>query len=428
MIQDIFPGPAGHEFAAFLEQKPRVIYAGFDPTAESLHIGNLLIIMPLLHALRAGHQVIALVGGATARIGDPSGKTIERPLIPNETVQKNLSGVTNNLKAVFANHAKLMGETSNHDLVSNVKFVDNYDWYKDLNILDFLQTTGRHFRLGRMLTRKVVKDRIDSEEGLSLTEFSYQTFQAYDWLHLFDKYGCTVQLGGSDQMGNIHAGHELIQRMRSSCVYGITMPLITSEKGEKLGKTAGTPMWLSESKTSCFDMFQYFLRLPDSQVEKMLKLFSFYSEAEIRDILNKHTRAPEKRSAQTKLAEHVTLLVHGEVGLEKALNATRVLYDSDVSTLAKCSADELRTIFEQADSVQLLFTPGLTLVDFALKVGCFRTEKDALRIIGAGGFYVNQVRRQNPEEVVMPGNHILPNETSLVRVGKRNYYIVEWSL
>ena len=255
-------------------------------------------------------------------------------------------------------------------------------------------------------------------------------FQAYDWYHLYKAHGCTVQLGGSDQMGNITAGFDLVNKACDTRVYGVTLPLVTSESGDKLGKSAGDTLWLNEDKTSCFDLYQYFLRQKDADVERLLNLFSFLPRAEIAELMKRHHAAPEKRVPHRKLAEQVTLLVHGVGGLELAQKTTDVLYGAEPSeALAVLSPEEMRKVFGgQADYVRLLFSAGLCLTDFAMKIGCFKSEADAARIIEAGGFYVNQVRRRNAEEVVMPGTHVLPNQTTLVRVGKKNFYIIEWTM
>jgi tyrosyl-tRNA synthetase len=274
IIADMFPHEAGNELAAHLDSSTRTVYAGFDPTADSLHLGNLLVLNALLHSLRAGHNVIALIGGATAMIGDPSGKNEERPEMSGSQVANNVRGITDDLKRIFENHAKFF---SGGRELSDARIVDNNDWYKERNLLHFLSTTGRHFRLGRMMARDSVKKRIESGDGISLTEFSYQVFQAYDWYHLNRAFQCTVQFGGSDQMGNMTAGYDLCSRALDLTVYSVTLPLVTSESGEKLGKTAGASVWLSEERTSCFD----FYRRHDNEIEKMLKLFSFCSDSEI---------------------------------------------------------------------------------------------------------------------------------------------------
>ena len=305
--------------------------------------------------------------------------------------------------------------------------MDNSDWYRQMNIIDFLSSVGRNLRMGRMLGRTSVKSRIESEVGLSLTEFTYQAFQAYDWLHLLQSRGCNIQIGGKDQLGNIVAGQEMISKEVHKDVWGVTIPLIVNEEGSKFGKSAGAPVWLDSNLTSPFTLYQFLLRLPDSQVEAMLRYFTFLQPQEIEDIVERHQEHPEKRGAQTCLAKNVTLLVHGQSGLDLAMKTTNILYNQDLNTLAKLSLEEARDVFSGAHFIQRIFSPGLTVLEMANKIGCFRTEKDAIRIIRAGGFSVNMVRIENTEEILTHGKHIMANGLTIVRVGKKNYYIVEWT-
>ncbi len=252
-----------------------------------------------------------------------------------------------------------------------------------------------------------------------------------DWLRLLDEHECTMQVGGSDQMGNIRMGKELVHRVRhGSEIYGFTVPLVTTDKGAKIGKSAGgDAIWLSAHKTSPFDLYQYFVRVADKDVERLLKLFTFMPLNEVDDLVRKHMSSPEKLRAQKRLAEHVTKLVHGETAVKEAQAATRVLYEGDMQALGELSLAQVRSVFSSnAAFVRLLFEAGMTMLDLSMKAGCFRTEKDAARVIGAGGFYVNQMKVSNTEEIVNPEMHFLPNDSMLLRVGKRNYFIVEWML
>jgi len=278
-----------------------------------------------------------------------------------------------------------------------------------------------------MLSRQSVKSRLESDQGLSFTEFAYQTFQAYDWLQLYQEKECMIQVGGSDQMGNLAAGQELISRVHGKQVYGVTMPLVVSEGGEKLGKSDGAPVWLNPAKTSPFSFYQYFIRLPDSQMHQMLTFFTFLQQKEIEKLMEKHQRDPENRLAQAKLASCLTLLVHGQEGLDMAKKTTDILYGNDLNKMASLSLDETRKVFEGAAYLQRLFRPGMTVLEMAEKVSCFKSHRDAVRIIEAGGFYINQVRVNDTEEVIVPGIHIMDNKLTVVRVGKKNYYILEWT-
>lgn len=327
-----------------------------------------------------------------------------------------------------------------------LKILNNEDWYRNQNLVEFISTYGRNFRIGQMISRTSVQSRLQSESGMSFTEFTYQIFQAYDWYHLYKNHGCKFQLGGSDQTGNIMTGHEFISRMEKKPVFGLTLPLVTTEEGDKFGKSAGNAIWLNESKTSPFAMYQFFIRTPDSEVERLLKLFTFLPVEEINLLVEKHKQVPELREAQKKLAQHVTLLVHGASGLETAENVTNALYNGSVEALGNLSTEDVRKTFAGATFTEILAETGLTLLDVAMKVKCFPTEckqfyeylscnmihfnfvfiADAMRIITAGGFYVNQSRATNTSEVISPGVHILKNGITLLRVGKKNYYIVQW--
>ena len=476
-IQDVFPLGSASDIAEWLKSGSRTIYAGFDPTANSLHIGNLLVIMAMLHAQRAGHRVLALVGGATAKIGDPSGKTSERPLLEDEIIAKNVLGITENLERVFNNHSEIVnGERQQQPIVSSdmfpVQILNNDTWYREISLIDFLRTAGRQFRMGKLLSRDSVKTRLatgdtkdggkpDPDGGLSFTEFSYQLFQAYDWFYLRSHHDCSIQLGGSDQMGNIATGHDFITRhdkfkekndtivskksgpspelkrkTNDLPAYGILLPLVTSESGEKFGKSESgqSRVWLSADKTTAFDFYQFFFRLPDSQIEKMLYFYTLLPPTEIKDLMSLHSRESEKRHPQKKLAEFLTRLVHGTKGLSLAVKTTDILFtkgysDEDMhKKLSSLSQDEMATIFSQANHQRLLFTQGISVIDLALKLGCFKKEKDAVRIITAGGFYINQTRKTNIDELIMLGIHVLSNHLTLVRVGKKDYYVVEWTL
>ncbi|XP_023343931.1 tyrosine--tRNA ligase, mitochondrial-like [Eurytemora carolleeae] len=426
LIQDTFPNQKVSEFVRLLEKRSWGVYAGFDPTADSLHIGNLMVIMGLIHAQRSGHTPIALIGGATGQIGDPSGKSKERPSLDLSILSSNILGIKYDLVNIFNNHKEYLWRPEAGEL-KELEIVNNEDWYQNMNIIEFLGTIGRHFRVGTMLGKHSVKSRLNSDDGISLTEFTYQTFQAYDWMKLYKDSDSLIQIGGSDQLGNISAGQELISRALDKQVLGITVPLMVSESGNKFGKSSGTPVWLNSGKTSSFEVYQFMLRRPDSELEKLLKYFTFLPLGEIENTLRKHEKNPESRYGQEKLAENLTLLLHGEAGLTSAVRATNVIYNNDISELAKLSLSDTRDLFKQADYIQKLYTPGLSILDFALSIGCFKTERDALRIISAGGFYLNQSRSMNPDEILVHGIHILDNNLSMVRVGKKNYYIVEWT-
>ncbi|XP_059045377.1 tyrosine--tRNA ligase, mitochondrial isoform X2 [Achroia grisella] len=425
LYNDIFPNTAASEITNLLNKSPQCVYAGFDPTASSLHVGNLLVIINLLHWQRGGHNVIALLGGATGYIGDPSGRSTDRVALQSGVIQENIASIKKNLEVVFENHHKYIWP-KHEDELKPLRIVNNETWYRDINSIQFVSDIGRNFRMGTMLLKQSVQTRINSQIGMSFTEFAYQIFQAYDWLHLLKEYDCRFQIGGSDQMGNISAGHELISRTAKKNVYGLTLPLVTTEEGDKFGKSAGNAIWLDPQKTSPFSLYQYFVRTKDSEVERLLKLFTFYSSGEIKDIMYKHKQHPEQRYPQTCLADQLTTLVHGEEGLAKALKTTDAIYSKDVKSLVGLSPDDLEQMFQGAPVVTLMLSPGITILELGLKAKCFSTESDAMRIIQAGGFYINHQRMKKIDEIVTESAHILPNLMSLLRVGKRNYYIVKW--
>ncbi|KAK4025619.1 tyrosine--tRNA ligase, mitochondrial-like [Daphnia magna] len=425
LLQDIFPPPSLN--LQKLLSQPQCFYAGFDPTADSLHIGNLLVLMTMLHCQRAGHQLIALIGGATALIGDPSGKASERIALPEGKVRDNADVIAENITRIFQNHQKYIWEKNRDpNRLKPVKLVNNADWYNNVSITKFLSTAGRHFRVGAMLSRNSVQSRINSEAGISFTEFSYQVLQGYDWLHLLQTYKCRFQIGGSDQMGNIVSGHELISRMGLDEVFGLTIPLVTNEEGSKLGKTAGNAVWITPSKTSPFELYQFFMRVKDSEVEQLLKLFTFFSTEEISQIMEKQTAKPESRIAHRKLAQQVTLLVHGENGLQSAERITAALYSKSADSLAQLQPNELSETFRGATMVDILLEPATSVLDMVMKANCFANENDARRIILAGGLHINQVKCTDYTEILSLGRHILPNGISLIRVGKKHHYIVKW--
>lgn len=424
LYEDIFPSICVDDIKKLWKRAPQCVYAGFDPTAESLHIGNLLILMNLLHWQRCGHQVIILLGGATGLIGDPSYRTSERAEIEQVVVHENLKSIERDIRNIITNHETYFCNNINHMIP--VKILNNLEWYQNMNLLSFIKEVGNYFRMGAMLGRASVQSRLHSDTGMSFTEFSYPVFQGYDWLHLQRTYNCNFQIGGQDQMGNIVAGYDLITKYIKKQVYGLTLPLVTAEGGKKFGKSTGNAVWLSPSKSSSFQLYQYFIRTHDTDVEKFLQFFTFIPLDYIKFIVKQHSEAPELRKAQRILAEKVTLLVHGEEGLAAAKRASGILYDRSIESLSRTSANELTQLLEGATVVELFSEPGITVYDLAMKAKCFGKESDARRIISAGGFYINYQTAKNMDEVIVPGIHILSNNVTLLRVGKKTYHIVRW--
>ncbi|KAL0279680.1 UNVERIFIED_CONTAM: hypothetical protein PYX00_001183 [Menopon gallinae] len=425
MYADIFPGDSANEVSDLINKQPQTVYSGFDPTADSLHIGNLLVLMNLFHWQRGGHNVIILLGGATATVGDPSGKNSERKKLYKVEVEKNTKEIESLLKTIIDNHESLYARRLPNKL-KPITIVNNADWYENMSALEFLGDVGRNFRIGTMLGRQSVRDRMNSGDGMSFTEFSYQILQAYDWLHLYEHHNCRFQIGGNDQTGNIWAGFDLIQRIHNKRVFGLTVPLMTNEEGDKYGKSGGNAIWLSRLKTSAFQLYQFFIRTKDSEVQKLLMLYTFESVPRVLEIMKEHWKDPEKRLAQRFLAEEVVRLVHGEEGVLQAERITNALYNRSIEALQDLDVSDIQSAFEGATTVEMLLKPGTTLLDAALDAGCFKSEKDALRISSAGGFYINHQRASNLDEVVTPASHILPNNLTLMRVGRKHYYIVKW--
>ncbi|CAK7298954.1 Tyrosine--tRNA ligase, mitochondrial [Vulpes lagopus] len=402
---------------------PQTVYCGFDPTADSLHVGHLLALLGLFHFQRAGHNVIALVGGATARLGDPSGRTKEREALAPEQVRGNARALRRGLEAVVANHQRLF---ANGRPWGSFTVLDNAAWYQKRHLVDFLAAVGGHFRMGTLLSRVSVQARLQSAGGMSLAEFLYQVLQAYDFYYLFQQYGCRVQLGGSDQLGNIMSGYEFIHKLTGEDVFGITVPLVTSTTGAKLGKSAGNAVWLNREKTSPFELYQFFVRQQDNLVERYLKLFTFLPLPEIDHIMQLHDKEPEKRGPQKRLAAEVTKLVHGQEGLDSAQRCTQALYHSSIDALEVMSDQELKELFKEASFSELVLDPGTSVLDICRKANAIPDGPRGYRMITEGGVSINHRQVTNPESVLVVGQHILKNGLSLLKIGKRNFYIIKW--
>jgi len=396
-------------------EAPLTIYAGFDPSSDSLQVGNFVTIMGLSHFQRCGHRVVALVGGATGMIGDPSGKSSERQLLTAEKVEENLVGIRENL-ARFLDF--------DHP-TAPAKIVNNHDWFASFTFVDFLRDVGKYFRMGAMLSKDSVRSRLDSEAGMSFTEFSYQLLQGYDFLHLLDNEGCTVQLGGSDQWGNITAGTDLIHRLREEEAYGITMPLICDSSGQKFGKSEGNAVYLDASKTSYFDFYQFFVRQDDADVIKLLKVFTFLPMEEIAQYAEKVANAPEKREAQIRLAEEMTRIVHGEEGLQIAQRSTAVLYGEAMDGL---HADELLAVFADVPSTELARDQvvGQPVINVAADAGLCKSRGEARRLAQSGGLNLNNNRVADIEQVVEDSD-IIDGSLLVLRSGKKRNHIVRVS-
>ena len=335
----------------------RSVYAGFDPTASSLHVGNLLMLLGLLHFQIAGHQPIALVGGATALIGDPSGKANERKRIDNPSLHSNQSKITRQLKMLLANgreYAKRRG----FEVEKEALIVDNNEWYRNMSLMEFMDSVGRYSRIGQMINKDSVKSRLQSEEGLSYTEFSYQLFQAHDFWHLFREKDCTIQIGGSDQYGNITSGLELIRKKgaslgitKSDVCFGLTFPLLTTDSGEKFGKSEGNAIYMDSEHVSVYDFYNYFRKIPDSQVETLLQYFTLLPKKVIESTMYEHKISPKRQIAQRLLAAEVTELVHGVIDAKIAVAKSNFLFDKD---LVEMKSPEIKHLFKDDENFTIL--------------------------------------------------------------------------
>ena len=402
--------------APTLEQRlrePIVVYAGFDPSSDSLQIGNFVTIMTLAHFQRQGHRVLAVAGGATGMIGDPSGKSAERNFLSAAQVEENLAGIRENLSRFL---------DFEHP-TAPARILNNNDWLRKFTVVDFLREAGRHFRMGSMLGRESVRARLNSENGMSYAEFSYQALQAYDFLHLYDACQCQLQLGGSDQWGNITAGIELIRRLRGVETFGLTFPLISDSAGRKFGKSEGNAVFLDARRTSPYAFYQFFLRVDDADVDRLLKVFTFLPLEEIETLKEKTAESPEQRLAQRRLAGDVTRMVHGESGLRQAQTATEALFGG---TLAGLSAGDLGAVFADAPSATL---PADTIVNrdvvsVAVAAGLCGGKGAARRLIAGGGLYLNNRRVEN-EQAVVSATDIIDGRMLVLRAGKKNYRLVQ---
>ena len=401
----------------WLAEKPRTLYVGFDPTADSLHVGHLVALMLLRRFQKAGHRPIALVGGATGMIGDPSGKSEERNLLSIETLRANVAGMEIQLRRFLDFECG-----SNSALL-----VNNYDWMGRFGYLEFLRDVGKHFPVNVMLAKDSVRARLErSDAGMSYTEFSYMLLQAYDFVTLNRQYGCELQAGGSDQWGNITAGIDLARRMHGVQLYGITCPLLTKSDGSKMGKTESGALWLSPDKTSPYRFYQYWINLDDADVGKCLRLFTDLDLPQILHLEQEHAVDPGRRSAQRKLADDLTQLVHGADGLAVARRATEIFFGAEISEL---SDKQLVGIFADVPSKEIersrLAGEGLSVVDALFEAGLAKSKGDARRTVTQGGAYVNNRRVDGLETRLGTGD--LASESILVlRSGKKSFAMLKF--
>ncbi len=393
-------------------ESPMTVYCGFDPSARSLQAGNLVSIMVLRRFQQAGHKVIALVGGATGLIGDPSGKSAERNMLTVGQVEENKKGIRENLSRIL-----------DFDGPNAAILVDNYDWYRGTSAIEFLRDIAINFRVPQMLAKESVKKRLEASEGaLTFTEFSYQILQGNDFLHLYDNYGCTLEVGGADQWGNITAGTDLVHRMRGKTAFGLTFPLLLDSSGKKFGKSEGNALFLNGEMTSVYDWYQYFLRSADADVIRYLKVFSMKSLDEIAELEKEMKARPEARIPQKALAEELTRLVHGEAGLKTALGATETLFGGSVEGK---SADELESVFKDVKSASLPKSEivGRSVYMVAAQAGMFRSNGEARRMAAQGGLSLNGARADDRR--VFAETDLVDGRVAVLRQGKRNNFLLK---
>lgn len=413
MIQDMMPGTE-EQFAKGMT----AAYIGFDPTADSLHIGSLVQIMILVHLQKAGHKPFALVGGATGMVGDPSGKSAERNLLDDQTLQHNLNGVKKQLEQFLDFNCG----------ANSAEMVNNYDWFKNMSFLDFIRDIGKHITVNYMMAKDSVKSRL--ETGMSFTEFSYQLVQGYDFYWLWKNKNCTVQLGGSDQWGNIVTGTELIRRKGAGEAFAVTTPLIKKADGTKFGKTEGGNVWLDKTKTSPYKFYQYWINASDEDASKYIRIFTLKTQQEIELLEKQHVEAPHLRLLQKELAKDITIRVHSVEDYEAAVNASEILFKKDEEALIALKAlseDLFNDIFDGVPQAEISLNEiknGLSIVDaLASKTNFLASNSEARRALKENAISVNKIKVG--EEKMLSSEDLIQGKYILIQKGKKNYYLIK---
>ena len=421
MIHDIIPGTEEQ-----LQKEMTTAYIGFDPTSDSLHIGSLVPIILLKHIYEAGHKPIALVGGATGMIGDPSGKSDERNLLNEETLASNVEGI----KKTLARFLDFNANTENAPIL-----VNNYDWMKDFSFIEFARDVGKRITVNYMMAKDSVKNRISGEtgSGMSFTEFTYQLIQGYDFYHLYKEYNCLLQMGGSDQWGNITTGAELVRRLsapQEAKAFAMTCPLITKADGSKFGKSEGGNIWLDPDKTSVYKFYQFWLNSTDEDAEKYIKIFTFLDEGTIENLIHEHKQTPHIRLLQKRLAEEVTIFVHGQEELEKAITASNILFGkSTAEDLKSLDEQTFLAVFEgvpQAKVSEADIVDGMDMIGaLAAKTNFLSSNGEARRALKENSISVNKSKVQ--EDYQLTSKDIIANKYILLQRGKKNYFLLKIS-
>jgi len=398
----------------WLLAKSRTVYVGFDPTSDSLHVGNLMPLLMLRRFQRAGHRPVALAGGATGMIGDPSGKSAERNLLSVDQLQQNLDRISGQLESIldFENGA------------TSALLVNNFDWMRQFNYLDFLRDIGKNFPVNVMLAKDSVKGRLErSDSGLSYTEFSYMLLQAYDFVHLHREHGCELQVGGSDQWGNITAGIDLARRMDSVQLFGLTCPLLTKSDGSKMGKTETGSVWLSPEKTSPYAFYQYWINVADDDAGTCLRFLTEVEAEEVNSLDEKRRDEPHGRDTQRRLAEAVTRLVHGDSGLEAAQRATGIFFGAEITDWSDAMLLEVFTDVPCCEVSKSELEGGLTVVDAFVRGGLVKSKSDARRLLKQGGLYVNN-RRVEEADATLTLTDLASETVIVLRSGRKKYALL----
>lgn len=416
MIQEIMPGTEEQ-----LQKELTAGYVGIDPTADSLHIGHLVGVMMLKHLQRAGHKPIALIGGATGMIGDPSMKSAERKLLDEETLRKNQAGIKKQLE-------KFLDFDS--DAPNAAELVNNYDWMKEFTFLDFIRDIGKHLTVNYMMAKDSVRKRLSSEskEGMSFTEFSYQLLQGYDFLHLYQEKNCRLQMGGSDQWGNITTGSELIRRTIGGEAFALVCPLITKADGGKFGKTESGNVWLDSRYTSPYKFYQFWLNVSDDDADKYIKIFTDISKEEIDSLIAEHQKAPHRRSLQRRLAEEVTTMVHSREALEAAIEASNILFgNSTADAFRKIDEETLLQVFEGVPQFTVSkekIAEGVKALNLLTEdAQVFPSKGEMRKMVASGGVMINKERLNSFDELI-DSNYLISNKYILAQRGKKNYFLL----
>jgi tyrosyl-tRNA synthetase len=411
MIQDIIPGTAEQ-----LSKEMTSGYIGFDPTADSLHIGSLVPVFLLVHLQKAGHRPVALIGGATGMVGDPSGKSEERNLLDEETLNHNLKGIRKQLEKYL---------DFNSGLPNAALMVNNYDWLREIHFLDFIRDVGKHITVNYMMAKDSVKKRLEGITGMSFTEFSYQLVQGYDFYWLYKNKNCKLQMGGSDQWGNITTGAELIRRKAGGEAFAFTCPLLTKSDGGKFGKTEKGNIWLDPRKTSPYQFYQFWLNAADDDAEKWIRIFTFLPRTEIESIGQKHQENPAERILQKTLAREVTIFIHGREEYETALKITEKLFTqaSPVESLSEADLHAMEGIVK-SEYLRSRLDAGVDVVSFLAETGILPSKGEARKLIQNGGLSINRQKTESIQFTV-DGHLLLHDKYILVQKGKRNFYLVE---